>query len=473
MEEALRGAGHEDSAVTLRCGAWYAEQPLTLRLPSRWQVSVLSPTTLPGLSEQEIGARVRAPIGQAPLRDLAAGCVRPVIVVDDPTRPTPAAAVIPHVLDEFEAAGIPSDSVTVVAATGTHGPPRPGALAKKIGALACARCRVVVHDHTAKAVRLGRTGFGTPVEIDPEVASADCLVGIGGVYPQHTTWLGGGSKLLLGVLSERSIAHLHYRHWHLRGRYATDNDFRQDLDEVSALARLTTSISVQVDADRKPVYVVAGEHHAAYAASAAFVTEAYRAPLPEGADVVISNAYPMDTSLTFALSKGTTPLRHAPAGASRIVVAACSEGDGRHGLFPLIDAPWYHYRWQWLRHQFVVRGELPGKVRRRLIGTVRRDRQDSGAGGAGAAPAATAGPMHLHLPAPIDAPLNPEAAGVALNRSWDELLELVTGEQGGRQDLHAAVYRCAPLQLLDLPELSARDAATADLSGAAAGGGGR
>jgi nickel-dependent lactate racemase len=46
-----------------------------------------------------------------------------VIIVDDCTRPTPAARVLPHLLEELQAAGIPADAVGIVVATGTHGPP--------------------------------------------------------------------------------------------------------------------------------------------------------------------------------------------------------------------------------------------------------------------------------------------------------------------------------------------------------------
>lgn len=60
-------------------------------------------------------------------------------------------------------------------------------------------------------------------------------------------------------------------------------------------------------------------------------------PAPEGADVVISNTYPNDVSLTFGRMKGMVPLHAwAPPRATRIAVAACTEGIGRHNLFPLV-----------------------------------------------------------------------------------------------------------------------------------------
>ena len=61
---------------------------------------------------------------------------------------------------------------------------------------------------------------------------------------------------------------------------------------------------------------------------------------PEGAEVVVSNTYPNDVSLTFARTKGMAPLHAwATPHATRIAVAACTEGLGRHNLFPLANFP--------------------------------------------------------------------------------------------------------------------------------------
>jgi nickel-dependent lactate racemase len=88
-----------------------------------------------------------------------------------------------------------------------------------------------------------------------------------------------------------------------------------------------------VDASRRVVRVTVGDPLRHYEQAVAFSLRAYRAPLPGGADVVVSNAYPIDVSLTFMRSKGITPLMHARPGASRVLLSACSEGVGHHGLF--------------------------------------------------------------------------------------------------------------------------------------------
>jgi lactate racemase len=75
-------------------------------------------------------AALECPYGQRPIRDLAAGCRRPCIIVDDFTRPTPAGRVVPLVLEQLREAGLPAEDVTVVLAKGSHCPIRPGTLEK-------------------------------------------------------------------------------------------------------------------------------------------------------------------------------------------------------------------------------------------------------------------------------------------------------------------------------------------------------
>ena len=97
-------------------------------------------------------------------------------------------------------------------ASGAHGSPGAHAFAKKLGVEAAALCKPHAHHCQRNLVNMGRTSFGTPVLVNKAVADSDFLVGIGGIYPNHTAGFGGGSKLALGVLGFRSIATLHYRH---------------------------------------------------------------------------------------------------------------------------------------------------------------------------------------------------------------------------------------------------------------------
>jgi Lactate racemase N-terminal domain len=208
-----------------------------------------------------------------------------------------------------------------------------------IGVEAAGRCRLHVHVYDRDVVRMGRTSYGTPVFVNRVAAAADLLLGIGGIYPQHTTGFGGGSKLVLGVLGRQSIVALHYGHSSMAGSGEIHSSFRRDLDEIAAMVGLRTLASVHVDANREVVRMVTGDHTAYYREAVAYSLACYRAASPGDVDVVICNAYPQDVSLTFMRSKGLAPLLRARPSASRVVVSANSEGVGLHRLFPFLNGP--------------------------------------------------------------------------------------------------------------------------------------
>jgi hypothetical protein len=193
--------------------------------------------------------------------------------------------------------------------------------------------------------------------------------------------------------------------------------------------------------------VVSGDHRRYYEAAVAFSLDRYRAPLPSDADLVVSNAYPIDVSLTFMRSKGITPLLHARPDASRVLIAACSEGVGRHGLFPFTNG-----------HRFQRQLHLARKVRARpmvvpgkMAGWARSKLQRKGRG-TSTAPAMlgplAVNPVWLYAPAAPTGSLPAAIPGMTRVDSWPELLVQVRAEQGHRP-LRVAVYPCAPLQVLD------------------------
>src|SRR5437764_15357572 len=98
-------------------------------------------------------------------------------------------------LAQLAEAGIPADRVHIIVGTGTHGRIDEAAVAAKVGAFAMGRCRVSVHDDRGALARVGRTTRGTPVVANRAALDADLLIGIGGVYPQHTVGFGGGAKI--------------------------------------------------------------------------------------------------------------------------------------------------------------------------------------------------------------------------------------------------------------------------------------
>src|ERR1700693_110940 len=427
--------------LRLRTAAWYGDHVVTVPLPATWQVAVFRPQPLPALTDGQIAERFETPAGQARLRELGRGKARPLIIVDDLNRPTPAARIIPAILKQLNDAGISARDVTILMGPGTHGAPRPDALLKKVGPEAASLCRVVVHDCYRDLVHFGRTSFGTPILVNRQVAASDFVIGVGGLYPNLTAGFGGGSKLALGVLGFTSIAGLHFGHKSMGwGTPNAESNFRRDLDEIARRVGLRTTVSLLLNADREVVDIFCGDPWVAYPAALQMARSVFHAPTPTNADVVLSNAYPNDLWVTFVGRKGRRPLAAAPPGASRVVVAACPEGIGFHGLFPLLKPPGRHRRrLASAKVRVLLRQpyrQLP-KVVRRLS---RRFRPP-------ASPAAN--PTWLFRPPAAEGERLPSTiAEIRVGSAWEKIGEAVTREQGGRLELQVAVYVCAALQWL-------------------------
>lgn len=429
--------------VELRSGVWYGEEQVRLQFPRGWDLNVFWPRPAPVLLASQIAASLEHPAGQPPIRELCRGKSNPLVIVDDPNRPTPVNRVLPLVLDQFRQAKIDPRNVRVLIANGTHAPPRLNTILKKVGREAFKNCKVQVHCPNHNLVKLGVSSWGTPVEVNREVLRSDFVVGIGGIYPNNTAGFGGGSKLALGVLGFRSIRHLHYSHQPV-GWSANPSkcSFRRDLDEIAKLIGLNTVISIQVNVNREIIRLDCGDPALYFDGATEFCRETFSVPEPGDADVVISNAYPNDLSLTFASMKGMAPLYQCGPKASRIVIAACSEGFGHHRLFPRAG-----HSWVWRKYQTVLRLRSMGprraarKVTRYAIRKIRTTANGSSHHG-------PRNPVWLYRPQINSEPLRHTVPFIRVAESWEEILDAVTREQEGRKYVRAAVYPCAPLQVL-------------------------
>ncbi len=443
----MSGSG-TGSVLTLRTGVWVSDERIELPVPTEWEVDVLRPRTPAPLGNDRLEAALDLPLGRPSIEELCKGKSRPVVIVDDLNRPTPVSRILPSVLARIEKAGIPKHRVTIVMATGSHGLPKEDAWVRKIGPEAASSCRLRIHDCFRDARSIGKTRSGTPVSVNRAVLQGDVVMGIGGIYPNRTAGLGGGSKLALGVLGLRTIYALHTRHgmsgW---GSSGVDNAFRRDLDEIAEMIGMSLSISVILDGDRNIVRIDCGDSRRYFPDAARYYFETFRTRGPAGADVVISNAYPNDLSLTFARAKGFEPLAGCSPGASRISVASCSDGIGLHNIFPFVNKPRFHRVVHPLRRiaclppgEAVAKGvEKAGRVLaarlRRKATTGHQPRE---------------GPTHpvwLYRPGDPAVALPPRIPGVRVASSWPDVVETVRTEQGGRKGLRVTVYPCAFLQI--------------------------
>jgi lactate racemase len=331
---------HSPAATTapVPWGCWYGDTSFDLEFPSHFRVDLLEMRDAPGLNADAIRAAVEQPIGVPQLREMAAGARSAVIAVDDISRPTPVAAILPAVLREL--AGISAERITILVALGAHRPMVRDELERKLGAAILREYDVQQHHPYENLVDRGRSSRGTPVHLNRTFCEADVRIGVGGVLPHPYAGFGGGAKVVVPGLA--GIETLQANHQPAvtgltGGLCDPDVEARQDIEEIALKAGLVFTCNAVVNTRREIAGLFCGHPVAAHREAARFCSEIYRTSVPGAPyDVLCLNSYPKDTELLQAgnamnvLRSASRPLV-APQG-TVVITTCCATGRGYHSL---------------------------------------------------------------------------------------------------------------------------------------------
>lgn len=312
---------------------------IAAELPEGYNYLVLDVKSAAALADQAgaISSALDAPIGCAPLRELARGKKTAAISVCDITRPAPNRKVLPHVLQRLEEAGIPRDGIVILIATGLHRPATEAEIIEIAGPEIAAQYRVENHEARdfESHQHLGSTKSGTPVYIDRRFASADLRITLGFIEPHLMAGFSGGRKLVApGLAAQETIKVLHSPKFMREPRAVEgsiiDNPLHRELTEIATMAGHSFMLDVALARDRGIAQVFAGDPVAAHKAGVEFVSKVLLQALPAPVDAVITTGagYPLDLTY-YQCVKGITAASHIVRDGGRIlVVGACTEGSG-------------------------------------------------------------------------------------------------------------------------------------------------
>jgi nickel-dependent lactate racemase len=307
---------------------------VSVEIPSGSLLGVFKPQAVVESHDESALLReaLACPVGTPRLRELAHAGQKVVIVTSDLTRPCPSEKLLPPVLAELAAAGVPEGDITVVVALGLHRHMSNAELEQTVGADVSRRVCVINHD-PSDVVRIGKTRAGTPAEFFRPVVEADLRVCLGNVEFHYFVGYSGGAKAVLpGCASELTVNTNHammVRPEAVAG--TTDgNPVRADLEEAVAMLGVDFILNVLVDGEHRIIGAVAGDVIAAHRKACEMVAERGKVAIPALADVVLTSAggYPKDVNLyqaQKALDNAACAMR---PGGIIILVGECLEGLG-------------------------------------------------------------------------------------------------------------------------------------------------
>ncbi len=120
-------------SLALRWRAWHGDELFGAEFPPRFGVAVYRPGDGADIGAAGVRHAFANPIGSPRIAELARGKRSAIVVVDDIARPTPASRVIPPILEELRAGGIPEGCIRFLMAVGCHRAMTRGEMARKLG----------------------------------------------------------------------------------------------------------------------------------------------------------------------------------------------------------------------------------------------------------------------------------------------------------------------------------------------------
>jgi len=324
----------------------YGLKRIDVSVPDANYVETISPRSKRPV-EDEVAAIETAldrPIGSARLEEIARPEHRVAIVVDDYTRPTPVARILPSILERLHHAGIPTDKITIVFALGTHRAMTEEEVIAKIGSGPAGRYRVVnssVHGDADYAF-VGTSAMGIPVWMLEAVVSANLRVGIGSVVPHCDVGYSGGGKILLpGVCSAQTVAVNHTKGLDFRGRNllgAPTTMIREDIEEVVSRIGLHFIANAITTGEGRLYTLVCGDYIRAHRAGIPFAQDIYGVPTRQRVDITICSSHPGDVDFIQVAKSIWSGDKMTRPGGDLIVVTPCIEGIGPYVTLPSLMA---------------------------------------------------------------------------------------------------------------------------------------
>jgi lactate racemase len=294
-------------------------------------MGVFSPKTFDTDEMAVLRQGIERPIGAPRLREMVGQGQRVLILIDDGTRMTPVAKILPHVLDELHAGGVADDHVEFLQAPGTHRPMTPEEIREKLGPLAG---RYPVHEHhyldQSSLHHFGHTRDGTPVTANKLLTQADFVLGIGSIVPHRVKGLSGGAKIAFPGVAGREM--MDRNQWEASMHMSEtvmgvpENPMRLRMEEAARMAGLGYIVNVVYDVRRRIVGCFSGDIVKAHREGSKCSRQVYAAHLPTRADIVLIDSHSADRDFWQSAKGPYAGTMAVKDGGSLILVSPNPEG---------------------------------------------------------------------------------------------------------------------------------------------------
>jgi nickel-dependent lactate racemase len=325
----------------------YLNKSYPLELPDENLLAVLEPNEFKAQADpkQILADSLSRPCGTS-LDDFLRGANRVLIIVNDGSRLTPTGEMLESLGPFLEHAGLKSENLSLLVATGVHRGPTESEYRQILGPVyGKLRSKSTYHDlrKAESMINLGATKSGTPVLLNKAVCQADRIIVTGSVEPHYFAgFTGGRTAFLPGIAAYPSIKANHKLALSPQARSLAleGNPVHEDMmDALALIPAPVFSFMTVLDQERRVIAAASGDIAASFYTAAEYARKIFRVPVPALADIVVSVAKsPMSINLyqsQKALDNGGQALKD---GGTLILVSPCRDGIGDKAAYALVLA---------------------------------------------------------------------------------------------------------------------------------------
>ncbi|MDF2569855.1 MAG: larA 3 [Sporomusa sp.] len=291
----------------------------------------------PVLSDPAAAIRdaIRNPIAAKPLREIVKPGETVAFIVNDTTRVANSHTLMPILLDELNAVGVPDKDMLIVFALGTHRSMTEEEMAGEVGVEIAQRVKMYNSDckDETQFQYFGTTSYGTPVYFNKKVVEADHIICTGSVVHHFFAGFGGGRKAMLpGVSAYETVRKNHSLMLDPNAVIGKldGNPIYHDQVEGTEMCRPSFLINVVLNEKKEFLKVFAGDYIEAHRECCKFVNDVYGVPVVKEADLVIASCggYPKDINIYQLQKTMDNAWCAVREGGVVIILGECVEGSG-------------------------------------------------------------------------------------------------------------------------------------------------
>ncbi|MDR3573513.1 MAG: nickel-dependent lactate racemase [Anaerolineaceae bacterium] len=347
----------------------YGQREVSVDVSPANLLGVFYPKTVPQTADEDrlIRQALDRPIGTLPLPQIVHPGQKIAIITSDLTRPTPSERLLPPIIAELEAAGIPDEDIFIVMGLGLHRAMTDSEIEAAVTPEIKQRFRVINHD-PLDTVHLGVTSRGTPVDIFRPLVEADVRICLGNIEFHYFAGYSGGAKAILpGCASRPAVTANHS--WMTKPDAAAGiiegNPVRLDLEEGVGMLGVDFILNVVLDGEHTIVGAFAGDMVLAHRAGCQVVEDRGCVEIPSLGDIVVTSpgGSPKDINFYQAHKALESAKYFVRQGGIIILAAECTEGFGNKTMQQwMLEIPTPDETIRRIQQEFVLGGHKAAAI---------------------------------------------------------------------------------------------------------------